>query len=69
MTQKKQEVKYNLDEFHTIRKDQSAIVCPIDHPHCSNKNAVHTSRVISVDGDNFETMNTKYYGIHLNTGE
>jgi len=59
-------VKYNLDQWYKVTKGTSAIVCPMDHPshRVSNRNAVHTSTVLSVDGDNFETENTKYIGVH-----
>ena len=62
----KQIVKYNLDQWHSIHKNRCAIVCPIDHPshRVTNRNAVHTSTVISIDGNNFETINTKYTGVH-----
>ena len=51
-----------------IRLGFGAIIKPIDHPNhlvghaVSNKNFVHTSRVITIqrDGKGFETMNTIY---------
>lgn len=57
-------VTYNLDDFYSIMINRGAIVMPLDHPKRSNKNAVHTSTVISKEGVNFETMNTKYVGVH-----
>jgi len=59
-------VKYNLDQWCSITKNRCAIVSPIDHPshRVSNNNAVHTSTVVSVNGDDFETLNTKYIGVH-----
>ncbi len=59
-------VTYNLDDFTSIEKNRCAIVTPIDHPseHVSNKLSAHTSTVISIDGDDFETLNTKYVGVH-----
>ncbi len=61
-------VMYNLDQFYTVRVGACAIVCPIDHPseQVSNRNAVHTSTVISHDKEtyDFETLNTCYVGVH-----
>jgi hypothetical protein len=59
-------VKYNLDQWSSIFKNRCAIVSPLDHPshRVTNGYAVHTSTVISIDGDNFETLNTKYVGVH-----
>lgn len=59
-------VHYNLDQWSSIYKNRCAIVSPLDHPshRVSNKNAIHTSTVISIDGDNFETVNSRYVGVH-----
>ncbi len=57
-------VQYNVDQFHSISKHRGAIVVPIDHPNCSNKGAIHTSTVIGIEGQNFETINTKYVAVH-----
>jgi len=66
-------VKYHMDEWSSICKGKCAIVSPIDHPshRVSNKNAVHTSTVVSIDanGRDFETLNTKYVGVILETSD
>lgn len=64
MDKDKKIVRYNLDDFHVVWVGRSAMVCPIDHPDCSNLNCVHTSIVLSKDGDDFTTLNTRYVGVH-----
>lgn len=57
-------VTYDLDDFVWIFENRCAVVFPIDHPNCSNKNPVMTSTVISIKGTEFETINTRYVGVH-----
>lgn len=40
-----------------------ATVVPVDHPdneNVTNGMPVHTTRVVSIDGTTFETLNTRY---------
>lgn len=37
-----------------------ALVKPINHPYCSNLNAVRTSKVVKINESGFETENTMY---------
>ena len=55
-------VQYTVDPANFIKLGLSAYIVPIDHPSdlVSNESLARTSRVISIDGDTFETMNTKY---------
>ncbi len=59
-------VTYNLDKHHEIELNRGAYIYPIDHPsdRVSNLDVARTSTVISVNGDDFETLNTKYVGVH-----
>ena len=67
----KQIVKYNLNEYSSIVLNRNAIVSTIDHPshRVSNTKPVRTSTVVSVDGDDFETLNTRYIGVHADKEE
>mgnify|MGYP006959942198 CR=1 FL=1 len=67
----KQVVKYNLDQYSSIVKNRNARVYPIDHPSdlVSNYELAFTSTVIAVNGDDFETLNTKYIGVHAGGNE
>ena len=59
-------VHYALDHRNHIHKGESALIQPINHPsgYVSNTTWSVTSTVVQVEGDDFETMNTKYVGVH-----
>ena len=61
----KPEVQYDMSDFCKIILGQGAIVTPLNHPspHVSNTGSVHTSRVISITDEDFETENTRYVGV------
>lgn len=59
-------VQYILDHRNHIHKGEAACVRPINHPsgYVSNTTWSCTSTVVAKDGDNFETLNTKYVGVN-----
>ena len=61
----KPEVKYDLNQYNHVCLGRGAVVFPMNHPSeaVSNKVATYTSEVISVQGADFETLNTRYVGV------
>lgn len=43
-----------------LEPGMKCLVTPINHPRCSNRKPVYTSRVVEVNEDGFETENTIY---------
>lgn len=56
------EFPQNGDVGVRLRIGKGYVVCPIDHPSylVSNNAPAFTSRVIKINDDGFETMNTIY---------
>ena len=61
----KAEVKYDLNQYNRVCLGRGAVVFPMNHPSeaVSNKVASCTSEVVSIEGADFETRNTRYVGV------
>jgi len=58
-------VHYAIHHANHVHKGESALIQPIDHPsgYVTNTAWAVTSTVVAHDGDDFETLNTKYVGV------
>lgn len=63
-TKNRPEVMYSLNHHRFVKLGSRAVIHPVDHPVIPKHRTLHTSSpVISVEGIDFETMNTRYIGV------